>query len=203
MRKSFWAGIALIALALPHCAAAQQAPPLPPPAKQSVAEAARKAREAKKNKPETAKVFTNDNIGAVGGTVNVVGPEPAPPPKEGADAAKPGEKTADGAPATTAVKDQKEEKGEAYWRKKFTDANRKLQMAEKELDILQRELSLLQTQYYSDPNKALSEQYDRKEINEKQKKIDEKKVEVDQLRQALSDLETDLRRAGGDPGWAR
>jgi predicted RNase H-like nuclease (RuvC/YqgF family) len=197
MCKSFWAGTALLALAWPLCVVAQQAPPPQKPPKESLAEAARKAREAKKNKPETAKVFTNDNIDSVHGNVNVVGPEPTPPTKEDA---KPGDKTPD-----AAAKDRqpKEEKGEAYWRKKFADANRKLQMAEKELDILQRELSLLQTQYYSDPNKALSEQYDRKEINDKQKKIDEKKQDVEQLRQGISDLETDLRHAGGDPGWAR
>jgi hypothetical protein len=76
-------------------------------------------------------------------------------------------------------------------------------VAEKELDILQREVNKAQTQYYSDPQKALSEQYSRKSINEHDTEIAAKKQEVAQLKQALSDLETELRRSGGDTGWAR
>ncbi|PYU12524.1 MAG: hypothetical protein DMG29_13980, partial [Acidobacteria bacterium] len=70
-------------------------------------------------------------------------------------------------------------------------------------DILQREFNLMQQQYYSDPNKALREQYDRSDLNNHLKAINDKKQEVARLKQALSDLEDELRRAGGDPGWGR
>ena len=181
MRKTILGALGIILLAYPLCYGAPQ--------QESVAEAARKAREQKKTQPKHAKVLTNDDLAAMGG-VSVVGTPAAPPQKEAAAAGKkPG-------PA-------EEEKGEAYWRKRFADARTKLRDAEKELDILQRELNLKQTQYYSDPMKALQEQYDRKEIDTYRQKITDKQKEVDQLRQALSDLEDELRHAGGDPAWGR
>ncbi len=76
-------------------------------------------------------------------------------------------------------------------------------MAEKELDILQRESDKAQTQYYNDPTKALMEQNSRKDINDKKAKIDQKQQEIANLKQQLSDMEDELRKSGGDPGWAR
>ncbi len=58
-------------------------------------------------------------------------------------------------------------------------------------------------EYYPDPQKAMTQQNTRADVKEKQTKIDAKKKELDQLRQALSDLEDDLRKSGGNPGWAR
>ncbi len=57
-------------------------------------------------------------------------------------------------------------------------------------------------QYYSDPQKALAEQYTRKDINDKDAKIAAKKKEVDQIKGRISDMEEALRKSGGDPGWA-
>jgi len=94
-------------------------------------------------------------------------------------------------------------KDEAYWRKRFAEARKQLAAAEKEADILQRELNLQNQQYDSDPNRALQEQYSRKQINDLRQKIDEKKAEVARLKQGISDLEDELRAAGGEPGWAR
>lgn len=158
------------------------------PQQPSVADAARKSREQKKAPAKPARVFTNDDLDRRPDAVSVVG----------AAAAAPAE------PAAASTEEQKkDEKGEAYWRKKFADARANLRNAEKELDILQRELNLQQMQYYSDPNKALREQLERKDINEQRKKIEDKRKEIAQHRQALSDLEDDLRRSGGDSGWAR
>jgi len=58
-------------------------------------------------------------------------------------------------------------------------------------------------QYYSDPQKALMQQYDRKDINDRTAKVDAKKKEIDDLKKQLSDMEDELRKSGGDPGWAR
>lgn len=187
MRKAILATAGIIFLAFPLCYASPQ--------QESVAEAARKAREQKKTQLKAARVVTNDELAAVPGHISVIGAEPAPAGKEEA-ATKPGvtdEKTTK--PAA--------EKGEAYWRKRFADARGKLRDAEKELDILQRELNLNQQQYYSDPNTALREQYQRKDINDHRAAIESKRKEVAQLRQVISDLEDELRRAGGDSSWAR
>jgi septal ring factor EnvC (AmiA/AmiB activator) len=72
----------------------------------------------------------------------------------------------------------------------------------RELDILQREFNLKQQQFYQDPNAALKQQYSRDDLNKTQSEIDAKKQAVERDKQALSGLEDELRKAGGDPGWA-
>ncbi len=67
----------------------------------------------------------------------------------------------------------------------------------------QREAEKADLQYYSDPQKAMNEQFTRQEINEKNDKIAAKKKEIADLKQQLSDMEDQLHSAGGDPGWAR
>lgn len=174
-----------LCLAIPMGLAAQQRPAQTPP---NLAEAARKARDAKKTAPKAKMEFTNDNIPTTPGSTSDA-------PAASADASA---KTAPGAPA-----EEKKGLDESAWRKRFVEARSKLATAEKELDILQRELNLNQQQYYSDPNKALREQYTRSDINKGRGNIDAKKQEVEQLRRAVSDLEDELRRAGGPASWAR
>ena len=168
-----------------------------PPQQETPAEAARKAREKKKNQPKAAKVFTDDDLTVVHGAVSVVGEAPAPAPT--AEGSAEGDKK----PAAEGKQEPAKNNDEASWRKRFADARGKIRMVEKELDILQRELNLQSQQYYSDPNKALREQHDRSDINNLRKAVEDKKAEVQKLRQSLSDLEDELRREGGDPGWAR
>jgi hypothetical protein len=189
MRRTIGWAVVTFFLALPVAGLAQQQG-------QSVADAARKAREQKKNEPKTAKVFTNDNI-PTSGAVSTVGGQPvAPGGAAGATAA--GIET----PAGPAVKaEQGEKKDEAYWRKKFSEARTKLAQDQKELDILQRELNNLLMQYYPDPNKGLAQQLSRGD-NDARQKIADKQKEVEQDKQALSDLEDELRRSGGPPGWS-
>jgi len=85
-------------------------------------------------------VFTNDNIDTVKGTVNVVGETPAPP----ADKTTTTQDKTKTAPADdkskAAAADDKtgSTKDEAYWRKAFADARKKLADDTHELDILQR-----------------------------------------------------------------
>ena len=159
-------------------------------AQESVADAARKAQAAKKDQPKPAKVYTNDNIGAVQGQVSVVGSSGG----SAAASAETGTKAAASAPET---------KDEAYYRKKFGELYHKLADDQKELDLLQREYNLKQQQYYSDPNTAMKEQYTRQDLNDTQTKIDDKKQDIADDQQKISDLEDDLRQNGGDPGWER
>jgi len=160
-----------------------------------VAAAARKSREQQKTTPKPKKVVTNDDIPSA----------PAPPPASDSNAAKP--QGQEGVNAPAAVADDKaaenDPKNEAYWHKRFQELHNKLDAAQKELDILQRELNTNQVQYYSDPQKALIQQHDRSDINEKTAKIDAKKKEIDSVNRQIADLEDELRKSGGDPGWAR
>jgi parvulin-like peptidyl-prolyl isomerase len=156
-----------------------------------LAAAARRAKEEKKRDSKPAKVFTNDNMPAVGG-VSTVGSAPAD-----ADASS-GNKSASSG-ATTAAPAQ----GEAYWRGKFDKLNKKLEQDQSELDVMQRELGQLSLQNYSDPNKAMQQGYSHSDIDKKTAEISAKQKEIDADKQAISDAQDDLRKSGGDPGWAR
>jgi chromosome segregation ATPase len=157
-----------------------------------VAEAARKTRAEQKAESKPKKVFTNDDIPSA--------PASTATPAQNNDqsAAKPG------ATASGKKGDSKPQvKDETYWRARFKEIHDKISQTQQELDVLQRELNKDSVQYYSDPQKALMQQYDRSDINEKNAKIDAKKKELDALNQKLSDTEDELRQSGGDPGWAR
>jgi hypothetical protein len=162
---------------------------------ESVADAARKAQAEKKPPAKPATVITNDNLDTITGTISVVGAETAPPV---AEAAAPGDKSK----AAPADEKKAPVKDEAYWRGKFADARKKLADDAHELDIQQREYNLKQQQYYSDPNTAMREQYDRQDLTDTKTKIDDKTAAVAQDNQAISDLEDALRQAGGEPGWS-
>jgi hypothetical protein len=158
-----------------------------------VADAARRAREQQKNAPKPKKVYTDDDI------------KPATPSADAqaatAQAGQPG-----GAAQTTPANGQSaagKDDAETAWKKRFQEQHNRIAAAEKELDILQRESEKAQVQYYNDPQKALTEQFTRKDINDKNAKIDQKKLEIANLKKQLGEMEDELRKSGGDPGWAR
>ena len=175
----------------------------------SVADAARKSRENKKNAPKGTKVYTDDEVSptpAPGANAQTAAPAADGSATLSGDAqAAPGNGTA-GAPdaknpqAGAGAASKNDEKS---WRERFQAQRDKIARAEKELDVLQREQDKAQVQYYPDPQKALSEGYTRKDINEKDVKIAAKKDEIAKLKQGLDDMEDELRKSGGDLGWAR
>lgn len=187
------AGLFLPALCLAALPAlAQQQDNSQQPTGDPVADAARKAREQKKTEPKPKKVYTDEDISRKHDDT----PTPSATPAD----QSPTDSTANGDKTPGAGDDKKND--EATWRRRFKELHTKIADAEKELDILQRESDKVQVQYYSDPQKALFEQNDRKLVNENLAKIDAKKQEIERLKQSLSDLEEQLRKAGGDPGWA-
>jgi hypothetical protein len=158
-----------------------------------VADAARKARESKKDVPKPKKVWTDDDLKKTApDAVSTVG-----------SSTMTGTATASTGQAGGAGTTANDPNGEAAWRAKFKEQRDKIARAEKELDLLQRELEKAQLQYYPDPQKAMTEQNSRADINDKSTKIDSKKKEIEQLKQGVDDLEDQLRKAGGSPGWAR
>ena len=152
-------------------------------------EAARKAREQRKEAPKAAKVFTNDNIPTAGGISAVGSATEAPAGKAAAGQGKAG---ANAAPAND----------EKTWRARFASLRHKLDQDQAELGIMQRELGVLSVQFYSDPNKQMEQQLSRADIDKKTADIEAKKKQVADDQQAISDAEDDLRKAGGAPGWA-
>jgi chromosome segregation ATPase len=190
--SAVFAGLCLAAI--PALAQQQQQEGQQQQSGDAVADAARRSREKQKTAPKPKKVYTDDDV------------KPATPSSEAGAATGAGSAQAapdNGQGAAAAGTDKGKDDAETAWRKRFADQRGKIAAAEKELDILQRESEKAQVQYYNDPQKALMEQNTRKDINEKNAKIDQKKQEIANLKQQLSDMEDDLRKSGGDPGWAR
>jgi hypothetical protein len=195
-----FASLALMVLSLASlpCWAQQQQDSDP------VAEAARKAREQKKKSAsQPKKVYTDEDVNHL-----TSADVPASSDKDASGTAKEGaakdsesQGEAKGKDAEAKTPEPKESP-EAKWRKQFKEAYANLDRAQRELDVLQREDNKAQVQYYSDPQKALTEQYTRKDINDKDAKIAAKKQEIEQLKQRISGMEDELRKSGGDPGWA-
>jgi len=160
------------------------------PEQDSLAEAARKAREKRKEESKPPRVFTNENIPTSGGISSV-----------GQSVASAGSSSGEGAGTGTPA--ESSGGGEKFWRDKFADLRHKLEQDKENLDVSQRELGTLNTQFYTDPNKQMQQQLTRSDIDKKTAEIDKAKAQVDADQQAISDAEDDLRKSGGDPGWAR
>jgi predicted RNase H-like nuclease (RuvC/YqgF family) len=200
MRRSGFTLVLAIALLTAGAAWAQS--------QESIAEYARKAR-AERAKKEGAKVkmYTNDNLpGAV--SISTVGTvfAPAEGGASAEGAAEGGAAAAEG--EALPAEGEKKECDEQCWKGKFAEQRNKIKESETQLDILQREYNLARVQYYQDPNAAMREQYSNttgggRELQDLLKRMDEKKAEIDKLKQELSRLEDDLRKSGGQPGWAR
>lgn len=134
-----------------------------------------------------AKVYTNDNLPAVG-------------PDDGVSVAKnnvASEKTGNGQGASKSAHDEK------YFRDKMAKLRQQRDMHERELSVLQQQLGQNDVQYYPDPNKTLQQEYTRSDIQAKVDAINKKKDEVAADDKAIQDLTDELRSEGGDPGWIR
>lgn len=212
MRKDLWTAATAVFLLLPAVGYSQQqdaqpqqasssqaqsqtpppAPPAQPLQEAPLAAAARRAREQKKDSSKPPKVFDNDNIPTTGG-VSTVGSAPGAGASGSADSDSPAPSASGGASSA---------KGEKQWRQKFADLRHKLETDQASLEVMQRELGQLDIQYYSDPVKGMQQDLTRSDINDHTSKIDamQKQIQADQ--QAISDAQDELRKSGGDPGWA-
>src|SRR5437016_4059235 len=202
MRVRFWIKASMIVAALCMAglsAAARQQGSSQQQTGDPEADAARKAREKKKDAPKPKKIYTDDDV-------KKSAPEPAPAAAPGvasgtvtATAAQ----AAGGSAKTGDATKTEDPNGQAAWRRRFQGQRDKIAKLMKEVDILGRELEKAQMEYYPDPQKAMTQQNSRAEINAINAKIDAKKKEVAELQQGLDDMEEQLRKSGGDPGWAR
>jgi cell division protein FtsL len=165
-----------------------QAAQTSPPQQESVADAARRAREQKKDEPKTTKVFTNEDL-PTNAVISLDGSTSTSSPA-----------------ATTATASNKAPAGndEKMWREKFAKLNHQLQQDQSELDVLQRELGVLVTQFYNgNPVAGMQQGMTQADVTAKTEKIDAKKKDIEADKQAIADAEADLQKAGGDPGWER
>ena len=154
---------------------------------QSVAEAARRAREKKKEAAKPTKVITDENLDVKKGDVqSAVAEEPKIAGAEDAKA-QPARGAPNAAPANGAAKDEKKEK----LKKELTELKEQIKQSLMDLDLLQRENRLDQDAYYSKPNYGSDTAGKQKLDNEKQE-ISSKQDEVARLKAKLADLQREM-----------
>ena len=154
---------------------------------QSVAEAARRAREKKKDSAKPARVITDETLDVKQGDVqNAVAEEPkiAGAPDAAKQSANAAANPATNDPQTQAAKDEKS-------KKEIAAAKEQLKDALSDLDLLQRENRLDQDTYYSQPNFA-SDTAGKQKLNDEQQKIRDKRQEIDRCKAKLADLQRSL-----------
>ena len=164
---------------------------------QSVADLARRERERRK---ETAgKVYTNSDLPSVAAPA----PAPATPAGEAkAGEAKPAEVPA-GQPAVrpTGRTDNKG-RDEKYWRSAFQAARDALKSAQDDVRIGELKVNDLNKQLMTQTSLYNREYRLAGDIEAAKTALDESRLGVERARQKIADLEEELRRSNGLPGWA-
>jgi len=189
----------LLLLALPvGMASAQQQQP-PPQQADSIAEAARRSREQKKEQPKPAKVWDNDTMPTKPGGVNVVGPSSPSSDASGSPPAANAQAAASAPDASAAKSGEKSGKAIKALQASLAAAKDQLQAVKTELDILQRKYNLDSQMYYGKPNYVADTEGAAKLADEKSQ-VDAKQQEVDTAQKKVSQLEEELKNsgAGGD-----
>jgi hypothetical protein len=154
---------------------------------QSVAEAARRAREKKKDSAKPAKVITDDTLDVKKGDVqSAVAEEP-----KIAGAPEAANQSANGTANPAAGDAKTQAAGDEKLKKEIAAVKERLKDALGDLDLLQRENRLDQDTYYSEPNFA-GDTAGKQKLDDEQKKMSDKRQEIDRLKGKLADLQKSL-----------
>lgn len=189
----------LLLLALPVEMASAQQQQASQQQSDSIADAARRSREQKKEQAKPGKVWDNDTMPTKPGTVNVVG-QSAPSSDASGNPPAATSQAAGGASESGAAKgSEKPAKDVKALQASIAAAKDQLQSVKTELDILQRKYNLDSQMYYGKPNYAADTDGAAKLADEKSQ-IDAKQQEVDAAQKKVSELEEELKNsgAGGD-----
>ena len=154
---------------------------------QSVADAARHAREKKKDTAKPAKVITDETLDVKKGDVQSAVAEEAkiagaPDSKAQGAAGSPNATS-----ANAASKDEKREK----LKKQLTELKEQIKQSLMDLDLLQRENRLDQDAYYSQPNYG-SDTTGKQKLDDEKQQISNKQEEVTRLKAKLADLQREM-----------
>jgi hypothetical protein len=174
-------------LATPVTARPQDAQASP---QESVAEAARRAREQKKNSKQ-ARVITEDELSRnarPNEAVNVIGSEPKPGTQ-----APTSSQTPTPSAAVAPRKGSDTDRAAGKLTEQITQLKEQIASAQKDLDFLQRQLTLDSEAFYSQTDFARDTSGQAKLDNEKQQ-IHDKQQEIDSLKSQLAALEQERRR---------
>jgi hypothetical protein len=190
----------LVLLAWPWgMASAQQQQQSPQQQVDSIAEAARRSRDQKKEQPKPAKVWDNDTLPTKQGGVNVIGQSAPTTDASGNPPAANTQVPGSAAEAGASKSGSRSASDVKALQASLAAAKDQLQALKTELDILQRKYSLDSQMYYGKPNYAADTEGAAKLADEKSQ-IDLKQHEVDTAQKKVSQLEEELKNsgAGGD-----
>lgn len=160
----------------------------------TIARELRAKRAQEKQKP--VKVYTNDSLREL--PTPQTGTKPAEPAKAG--------KSATERPAPTSAAHPPEKYGEKYFRSRADKIRSRLKLHRSQLAVLEQQLSLASTEYYPDPQKTLQQESTpdfHGKVNKLWAEIEKTKRQISADQKAMDDLEQELRRHSGDPGWLR
>lgn len=160
---------------------------------QSLAELARKERERQKN--IASKLYTNADLagGAAVATPAATAPVAVPA----------GEKTAESEQAKPTGPTDKKGRDEKFWRDAFKTANEDLKRAGDNARIAELKVNDLNRQLLTQTSMYNREYRLQGEITAAKAALDKSRQDLEQAKQKIVDLEDELRRSGGPPGWAR
>jgi hypothetical protein len=191
MKIAHWSLGILLVLPVGFAAGQSQTPPPPPQqdaqssASTTLAEAAKRARDAKKDQAKPAQVWDNDTVPKASGQISVVGEAPATADADNAapGAAAPGDNSANGAPAKT--------EGSGALKSQISDAKDKLATIKTDLDLLERTNTLDSQMYYGKPDYQTDTDGAAK-LKAEQDSIAAKQQEMDDQQKKIDDLEAEL-----------
>lgn len=175
-----------IFLLLPAGAAFAQSAAAPAPAAQSpsssdtLAAAAKRAREDKPDQAKTARVWDNDNIPKAGHAISVIGQKD--------EAAADG--TADAAAGASSAPENAG-KGGGHLHAQVDAAKEKLASLRTDLELMQRTLVLDSQQYYGKPDYSNDSEGARK-LQDEQAQIAAKQQSIEDVEKQIADLESRL-----------
>ena len=191
--RQILSGVLAAALVLPSIGAAQTP---------TLGDLAKREQERRKATKSSDKVLTNKDLPATAqqpasaaGTSTPSGSATGPAPAGGA--AKPASGGDD--KKTGGTSDQRDE---AWWRKRMTEARESLRRNEAFLEALQSRVNALSTDFVNrdDP-------YQRARIADDRQKalaeMDRVKADVELGKKQIDDIEEEARKAGVPPGWLR
>jgi len=169
--------IVLIAVALPSVTFAQSQD------SQSVADAARRAREKKKNSEKPAKVITDETLEVKKGDVQSAAAEQLRMPGTPETQAQPAPTNAPSSAAQSELKASEDEKVA----KELAALKEQIKQAQSDLDLAQREQALQQDTYFSNPDYA-HDTAGKAKLDAIKQQITEKQQALDRLKARLAEL---------------
>ncbi len=172
------------------------------PGSEPLADLARQAKAQRAKSREKTKVYTNEDIEALPPLPMRTTNLPGKPTAQSTTGNKAGNDALKARPAEAGS----EKHGEEYFRARMGKLEERLELDQREVTVLQQTLGQSEMMYYSDPVQGLLQSSGptaMSDVHSQQDQIAKKQADVAADQVAIDNLQDELRRASGDPGWLR